>query len=85
MQNIIRNNVIYRQNKDVFLSPYYEHALEALNRAIVPDAGSGEDPELPRYESGRGPGSTFDVDFWTSKPVKDADKAIKEAVEWLSK
>lgn len=77
----------HRQNKDVFLSPYYEHALEALNRAIVPDAGSGEDPELPRYESGRGPGSTFDVDFWTSKPVKECQRshlnfAVADTAKW---
>jgi type III restriction enzyme len=28
-------------------------------------------PEIPRYEENRPKGSTADVDFWTSKPVKE--------------
>ncbi len=31
----------------------------------------GEAPEVPRYETSRGPGSTADVDYWTSKDVRE--------------
>lgn len=76
------------KSKDIVRSPYLGWALEDLERAIVPDVGSGEDdPELPRYESGRGPGSTFDVDFWTSKPVKECQRshlnfAVADTQRW---
>ena len=32
-------------------------------------------PEVPKYETGRGPGSTADVDFWTSKDVREVVKS----------
>lgn len=60
---------------DIGLSPYYGWALERLNSAIVPDTAQGEAPELPRYELNRGPGSTSEVDFWTSKPVREVTKS----------
>jgi type III restriction enzyme len=56
---------------DVFLSPYYGWAVEELVEAISPDASGGEVPELPRYEQARPRGSTSEVDFWTSKRVKE--------------
>jgi type III restriction enzyme len=31
----------------------------------------GETPEIPRYEANRKRGSTADVDFWTSKRVRE--------------
>ena len=56
---------------DVFLSPYYGWAVERLIEAIRPDVSEGEPPEVPRYEVNRPRGSTSDVDFWTSKPVRE--------------
>lgn len=57
--------------KDLFLAPYYGWVMEILLEAIRPDASQGETPEVPRYESNRGPGSTADVDFWTSRDVRE--------------
>ena len=30
---------------------------------------------MPRYEANRRPGTTRDVDFWTSKPVRETQKS----------
>jgi type III restriction enzyme len=56
---------------DVFISPYYGWVIENLRQAIKPDVASGELPEAAVYEANRGPGSTADVDFWTSKETRE--------------
>jgi type III restriction enzyme len=61
--------------KDLFLAPYYGWLEERIRLAIRPDAASGEAPEIPLYETSRGPGSTADVDFWTSRDVREVHKS----------
>jgi type III restriction enzyme len=56
---------------DAFLSPYYGWIIERLVEAIRPAALSSETPEVPIYETNRGPGSTSDVDLWTSRDVRE--------------
>jgi type III restriction enzyme len=60
---------------DLFLSPYYGWAIERLSEAIRPDASRGEPPELPKYEKHRPQGSSADVDFPTTRDVREVVKS----------
>jgi type III restriction enzyme len=61
--------------KDLFLAPYYGWLVEALLQNLKGDVGAGEAAELPLIEASRGPGSTAEVDFWTSREVREVRKS----------
>jgi len=72
---------------DAFLSPYYGRVIERLQNAIRTDTGPGEVAEIPRYEANRAAGSTADVDFWTSKEVREVvhchlNYAVADTLRW---
>jgi type III restriction enzyme len=71
---------------DAGISPYYGWVIEALLAAIHPDKSSGEEPELPIYDK-RGDGSTANVDFWTSRDVREVEHShlnyvVADTAKW---
>ena len=72
---------------DLFPSPYYGWAIERLSEAIRPDTSQGEAPEVPRYEPSREAGSSADVDFPTTRDVREVLKShvnyvVADAKRW---
>ena len=72
---------------DLFTPPYYGWAVEILLQQIEPDMSAGEAPELPRFEVLRPEGSTADVDYWTSKDVRETTKShvnyvVADTAQW---
>jgi len=64
------------QDKRVlFCAPYYGWFLERLVQALRSDASVADLAEGPRLDRTRPEGSTKDVDYWTSKPVRDTQKS----------
>ena len=61
--------------RDLHFAPYYGWLVEVLLESIRPDSANGEAPEIPRIETSRGPGSTADVDFWTTREVREVVKS----------
>jgi type III restriction enzyme len=61
--------------RDLHFAPYYGWLVEVLVESIRPDSANGEAPEIPRLEASRGPGSTGEVDFWTTREVREVRKS----------
>ena len=61
--------------RDLHFAPYYGWLAEMLVESIRPDSANGEAPEIPRLEASRGPGSTGEVDFWTTREVREVRKS----------
>src|SRR5688572_16669937 len=73
--------------KQLFNAPFYGWAIERLVQHIVPDESAGEAPELPRFELLKPEGSTGDVDYWTSKDVRETKKShvnylVADTTKW---
>jgi type III restriction enzyme len=73
--------------KQLFNAPFYGWAIERLVQHIVPDEEAGEAPELPRFELLKPEGSTADVDYWTSKDVRETKKShvnylVADTIKW---
>jgi type III restriction enzyme len=60
---------------DVSLAPYYGWVIERLSEAIRPADDEGGARELPRYEATRPPGSSLEVEFWTSRDVRETTRS----------
>lgn len=69
-----------KDRRDVFLEPYWTWTVETLVDAVTTVAVSGKPAEVPRYERHRGPGSTAEVDFWTSRDIRPTEHSHVSAV-----
>ncbi len=72
---------------DLAAGHWYALAIERLLSAIRPDTSRGEAPEVPRYEANRRAISTADVDYWTSKDVREVVKShvnyvVADTIRW---
>ena len=65
---------------DACLSPWYGWLMERLLAAIRPDGEAGEAAEAPCCETGRGPGTTAEVDFETRREPYPVMKSQMNAV-----
>jgi type III restriction enzyme len=78
VKRFVRDKVVVdspEKTVDVFLAPYWGYVIERLTEELHPDTAEGEAPEIPRFEKGRESGSTQEVDFWTSKKVREITKS----------
>jgi type III restriction enzyme len=90
VERFVKHHVAFPPNstlKQVFTAPFYGWAIERLVQHIAPDDEAGEAPELPRYEVLRPEGSTADVDYWTSKNVRETRKChvnylVADTIKW---
>jgi type III restriction enzyme len=90
VERFVKHHVSFPPNttlKQLFLNPFYGWAIERLVQHIVPDDQAGEAPELPRFETLRPEGSTADVDYWTSKDVRETKKShvnylVADTTKW---
>ncbi|MBK8696074.1 MAG: DEAD/DEAH box helicase family protein [Deltaproteobacteria bacterium] len=73
----LNERVIVRRGaamEHVLLGQYWQQVIEQLGLAIHSDIPN-EAPIVPRLDPVRAEGSTCDVDFWTSKPVREVTKS----------
>ncbi len=61
--------------KDLFLAPYYGWLVDILLSNIRGDVESGESPEIALVEASRKEGSSAEVDFWTSRDVREVARS----------